>query len=75
MEVLCRLSYSGGTVSLARCASRCPRGGSGFIADATGDVAVRRGPAATGDTITAAAAIMIVVFGSFIPGGQRIIKE
>jgi putative drug exporter of the RND superfamily len=37
--------------------------------------AVRSGLAATGGTITAAAAIMIVVFGSFILGGQRIIKE
>jgi RND superfamily putative drug exporter len=36
---------------------------------------VRRGLAATGGTITAAAAIMIVVFGSFILGGERIIKE
>jgi RND superfamily putative drug exporter len=43
----------------------------------TGDnrVAVRRGLSATGGTITAAAAIMIVVFGSFILGGERIIKE
>ncbi len=43
----------------------------------TGDngTAVQRGLAATGGTITAAAAIMIVVFGSFILGGQRIIKE
>jgi RND superfamily putative drug exporter len=38
-------------------------------------VAVRRGLSATGGTITAAAAIMIVVFGSFILGGERIIKE
>jgi putative drug exporter of the RND superfamily len=37
--------------------------------------AVRRGLSATGGTITAAAAIMIVVFGSFILGGQRVIKE
>ena len=43
----------------------------------TGDnrAAVRRGLSATGGTITAAAAIMIVVFGSFILGGERIIKE
>ena len=43
----------------------------------TGDnrEAVRRGLSATGGTITAAAAIMIVVFGSFILGGERIIKE
>ena len=37
--------------------------------------AVRIGLARTGKTITAAAAIMIVVFGSFILGGDRIIKE
>jgi RND superfamily putative drug exporter len=37
--------------------------------------AVRTGLAATGQTITAAAAIMIVVFGSFILLGQPIIKE
>jgi RND superfamily putative drug exporter len=37
--------------------------------------AVRLGLARTGKTITAAAAIMIVVFGSFILGGERIIKE
>jgi RND superfamily putative drug exporter len=36
---------------------------------------VRKGLAATGRTITAAAAIMVVVFGSFVLGGQRIIKE
>jgi RND superfamily putative drug exporter len=43
----------------------------------TGDnrVAVRNGLAATGKTITAAALIMILVFGSFILGGERIIKE
>ena len=39
------------------------------------DTAVREGLSATGGTITAAAAIMIVVFGSFILGGERIIKE
>jgi RND superfamily putative drug exporter len=37
--------------------------------------AVRLGLARTGKTITAAAAIMIVVFASFILGGERIIKE
>ena len=39
----------------------------------TGDnrEAVADGLAATGRTITAAAAIMIVVFGSFILGGER----
>ncbi|HEX3792946.1 MAG TPA: MMPL family transporter [Acidimicrobiales bacterium] len=38
-------------------------------------VAVRNGLAATGKTITAAALIMILVFGSFILGGQRVIQE
>ena len=33
------------------------------------------GLAATGKTITAAALIMILVFGSFILGGERVIKE
>jgi RND superfamily putative drug exporter len=37
--------------------------------------AVRNGLAATGKTITAAALIMILVFGSFIFGGNLIIKE
>jgi RND superfamily putative drug exporter len=43
----------------------------------TGDnhLAVRRGLAATGRIITAAAAIMIMVFGSFILGGDRVGKE
>ena len=39
------------------------------------NAAVRNGLAATGKTITAAALIMILVFGSFILGGQRVIKE
>ena len=34
-----------------------------------------RGLAATGKTITAAALIMILIFGSFILGGERVIKE
>jgi RND superfamily putative drug exporter len=38
-------------------------------------VAVRRGLAATGKTITAAALIMIFVFGSFVFGGEPVIKE
>jgi putative drug exporter of the RND superfamily len=38
-------------------------------------LAVRNGLAATGKTITAAALIMILVFGSFILGGIRVIKE
>jgi putative drug exporter of the RND superfamily len=37
--------------------------------------AVRNGLAATGKTITAAALIMILVFGSFVLGGIRVIKE
>ncbi len=37
-------------------------------------LAVTRGLAATGRTITAAAAIMILVFGSFILGGQVVIE-
>jgi len=37
--------------------------------------AVRNGLASTGKTITAAALIMILIFGSFILGGDRIIKE
>jgi putative drug exporter of the RND superfamily len=43
----------------------------------TGDnkLAVRNGLAATGKTITAAAFIMILVFGAFLLGGQRVIKE
>jgi RND superfamily putative drug exporter len=43
----------------------------------TGDnsLAVRNGVAGTGKTITAAALIMILVFGSFILGGERVIKE
>ena len=36
--------------------------------------AVAHGLAATGRTITAAAAIMVLVFGSFVLGGQRIIE-
>jgi RND superfamily putative drug exporter len=38
-------------------------------------IAVRNGLAATGKTITAAALIMILVFGSFILGGEVVIKE
>ena len=37
--------------------------------------AVRNGLAATGKTITAAALIMILVFGSFILGGEPVIKK
>jgi putative drug exporter of the RND superfamily len=43
----------------------------------TGDnaTAIRNGLAATGKTISAAALIMILVFGAFILGGERVIKE
>ncbi len=37
--------------------------------------AITRGLGLTGRTITAAALIMILVFGSFILGGDRVIKE
>ncbi|MEI9907427.1 MAG: MMPL family transporter [Actinomycetota bacterium] len=37
--------------------------------------AVRRGLAATGGVITAAATIMFAVFGAFVFGGQRVIQE
>ena len=36
--------------------------------------AVKHGLAATGRTITAAAAIMVLVFGAFVLGGERIIE-
>ena len=38
------------------------------------EYAVRHGLAATAKTITAAAAIMVLVFASFILGGERVIK-
>jgi RND superfamily putative drug exporter len=38
-------------------------------------IAVRNGLAATGKTISAAALIMILVFGAFVLGGQVVIKE
>src|SRR3954452_13749601 len=38
-------------------------------------IAVSLGQAETGQVIAAAAAIMVLVFGSFVFGGQRIIKE
>ena len=37
--------------------------------------AVTRGQAETGQVITAAASIMILVFASFVFGGERVIKE
>jgi RND superfamily putative drug exporter len=46
-----------------------------FLKSGDNRIAVRNGLAATGKTITAAALIMILVFGSFILGGQRVIKE
>jgi putative drug exporter of the RND superfamily len=46
-----------------------------YVKSGDNKVAVRNGLAATGKTITAAALIMILVFGSFILGGQRVIKE
>jgi RND superfamily putative drug exporter len=38
-------------------------------------IGIRNGLAATGKTITAAALIMILVFASFILGGEQVIKE
>jgi RND superfamily putative drug exporter len=46
-----------------------------FLKSRDNRVAVRNGLAATGKTITAAALIMILVFGSFVLGGIRVIKE
>ncbi len=46
-----------------------------YIKSGDNRTAVRNGLAATGKTITAAALIMILVFGSFILGGERVIKE
>jgi len=46
-----------------------------YIKSGDNRIAVRNGLAATGKTITAAALIMILVFGSFILGGERVIKE
>ncbi|HWE65286.1 MAG TPA: MMPL family transporter [Acidimicrobiales bacterium] len=46
-----------------------------YLKSGSNSVAVRNGLAATGKTITAAALIMILVFGSFILGGERVIKE
>jgi RND superfamily putative drug exporter len=46
-----------------------------WVKSGDNSVAVRNGLAATGKTITAAALIMILVFGSFVLGGQRVIKE
>ncbi len=46
-----------------------------YVKSGDNATAVRQGLAATGKTITAAALIMILVFGSFILGGERVIKE
>jgi len=46
-----------------------------FLKSGDNRTAVRNGLAATGKTITAAALIMILVFGAFIFGGIRVIKE
>jgi RND superfamily putative drug exporter len=46
-----------------------------YLKSGDNHTAVRNGLAATGKTITAAALIMILVFGSFILGGERVIKE
>jgi RND superfamily putative drug exporter len=46
-----------------------------YLKSGDNKTAVRNGLAATGKTITAAALIMILVFGSFILGGERVIKE
>jgi RND superfamily putative drug exporter len=46
-----------------------------YVKSGDNATAVRRGLAATGKTITAAALIMILVFGSFILGGLLVIKQ
>jgi RND superfamily putative drug exporter len=46
-----------------------------YVKSGDNATAVRRGLAATGKTITAAALIMILVFGSFILGGIVVIKQ
>ena len=46
-----------------------------YLKSGDNSIAVRNGLAATGKTITAAALIMILVFGAFIFGGIRVIKE
>jgi RND superfamily putative drug exporter len=46
-----------------------------YLKSGDNSTAVRKGLAATGKTITAAALIMILVFGAFILGGERVIKE
>ena len=46
-----------------------------YLISGDNSAAVRRGMAATGGVITAAATIMFFVFSAFIFGGERIIKE
>jgi RND superfamily putative drug exporter len=46
-----------------------------FLKSGDNRIAVRNGLAATGKTISAAALIMILVFGSFVLGGEVVIKE
>jgi putative drug exporter of the RND superfamily len=46
-----------------------------WLRTADNDRAVTEGLDATGRTITAAAAIMVLVFGAFLLGGERVIKE
>ncbi len=46
-----------------------------YVKSGDNATAIRRGLAATGKTITAAALIMILVFGSFILGGELVIKQ
>jgi putative drug exporter of the RND superfamily len=46
-----------------------------YVKSGDNRIAVRNGLAATGKTISAAALIMILVFGSFVLGGQVVIKE
>lgn len=46
-----------------------------YLASGDNSAAVRRGLAATGGVITAAATIMFSVFAAFVFGGQRLIQE
>lgn len=46
-----------------------------YLASGDNSAAVRRGLAATGGVITAAATIMFSVFAAFVFGGQRVIQE
>jgi len=46
-----------------------------YLLSGDNSAAVRRGLAATGGVITAAATIMFSVFAAFVFGGQRVIQE